>query len=462
MSPRILIVDDEENMRHMLSVLLSEHGYHCELAQDGAEAIEKIRENNFDFVLSDIRMPRMDGPELLREIKNLEYGPPVIMMSAYGTIDTAIETMKQGAYDYITKPFRTDEILLTIKKAEEREGLVKENLRLKSALHGESATSGIITNNKRMKGVIEVIQKVSVYKSTVLITGESGTGKELVARAIHDLSPRASKPFIPVNCGAIPENLLETELFGHVKGAFTDASHTKTGLFEEADGGTILLDEIGELPLSLQVKLLRVLEEEAVRKVGATENVRIDVRVIAATLKDLAEEVKRKKFRADLYYRLNVLTVHVPPLRERKDDIPLLVDFFVKRMNERLGKNVKGFSRKAMADFMTKEWEGNVRELENSVERAMAMADGDMIGEELLPPDADHEMDQSMFCISDDDLSIKNMTRNVEEMMIRRALVKTGGNRTKAAKLLQISHRTLLYKIKEYGVKVETGHEKDE
>jgi two-component system response regulator AtoC len=448
----VLIVDDEENMRHMLSVLLDEEGYECETAMDGEEALLKLTEKSFDFVLCDIRMPKLDGPGLLAEIQKKGIPTTVIMMSAYGTVDTAIETMKQGAYDYIPKPFRTEEVILTLRKAEERGKLVRENVRLKRAVGAEYNFDHIVTRNARMREVLDTIKKVASYKSTVLITGESGTGKELIAKAIHFSSTRSDGPFIPVNCGAIPESLLESELFGHVKGAFTDASFTKKGLFEEADEGTIFLDEIGELPLLLQVKLLRVLEDEEIRKVGDTHQTKINVRVIASTLRNLSEEVKEGRFRSDLFYRLNVLTLQLPPLRERKEDIPVLVENFIKRFNERLGRKIKEATPEAMDILMSSSWEGNVRELENAVERSMALAEGEEINVDNLPPYLRQRKDDGVICIPDSELSIKKVIKDVEEMLIRRALARTRGNRTQAAKLLQISHRALLYKIKDYGI----------
>ncbi|HUT53725.1 MAG TPA: sigma-54 dependent transcriptional regulator [bacterium] len=452
MARKVLIVDDEENMRHMLSVLLSEEGYECGQAADGEEALARLENGSFDFVLCDIRMPKLDGPGLLQRMQEKGIPGAVIMMSAYGTVDTAIETMKQGAYDYIPKPFRADEVILTLKKAEEREKLVHENTTLRRAMGAEYSFDHIISRNPRMREILDTVRKIAAYKSTVLITGESGTGKELIAKAIHYSSTRNGGPFIPVNCGAIPETLIESELFGHVKGAFTDASHTKKGLFEEADGGTIFLDEIGELPLLLQVKLLRVLEDEEIRKVGDTHSTKVNVRVIASTLRNLGEDVKAGRFRSDLYYRLNVLNIQLPPLRERKEDIPVLLDGFILKFNARLGRRIKGVSPEALDLLISSSWEGNVRELENAVERSIALAEGDRILPDNLPPYLRQRKDEGIICIPDSELSIKRVMRDVEEMLIRRALSRTRGNRTQAAKLLQISHRALLYKIKDYGI----------
>ncbi|MCJ7785792.1 MAG: sigma-54 dependent transcriptional regulator, partial [Desulfobacterales bacterium] len=330
---RILVVDDEESFRHMLSVILIKEGYEVETSSNGEEGLQKAAASTYDQILCDIRMPHMDGLAFLREIKKTETEATIIVMSAYGTADIAIEAMKLGAYDYISKPFKPDEIILTLRKAEEREQLRRENQLLRQEVAREYSFENIVSKNEKMQKLFDVIKKVSHYKSTVLITGESGTGKELVARALHYNSNRSKNPFIAVNCGAIPENLLESELFGHAKGAFTDAIRTKKGLFEEADAGTLFLDEIGELPGQLQVKLLRVLQDGEIRRVGETKPIQIDVRIVAATVKDLPKEVNEGRFREDLFYRLNVLPLHIPPLRERKEDIPLLIQHFIGKYN---------------------------------------------------------------------------------------------------------------------------------
>ncbi|MFQ6104725.1 MAG: sigma-54-dependent transcriptional regulator, partial [Candidatus Glassbacteria bacterium] len=352
MRKSVLVVDDEENMRSMLSDILVKEGYEVECSPDGEIALKEMMEKSYDFILCDIKMPRLDGLGLLRALQEKSMDSTIIMMSAYGTIDTAVEAMKLGAYDYISKPFKTDEIILTLLKAEERERLKNENLRLKEEISKEYSFENIVSGSEKMHRVFELIKKIADYKSTVLISGDSGTGKELVARAIHQNSSRKRKPFVAINCGAIPENLLESELFGHVRGAFTDAHRSKTGLFEEANGGTLFLDEIGELPLLLQVKLLRVLQDEEVRRVGDVKAIKVDVRVIAATTRDLAKEVEAGRFRDDLYYRLNVLPIRLPPLKERKEDIPILAEHFIKKFNNRLGLNVSGITQDAL-DFLT-------------------------------------------------------------------------------------------------------------
>jgi two-component system response regulator AtoC len=449
---RILVVDDEESIRLTLSALLSHRGYHVVTAASAKSALKKLDEEDIDFVLADVRMPDMDGIELTREIVNREILITVIVMSAYGSVDNAIEAMKAGAYDYITKPFKTDEVILTLAKAEERESLRRENALLKAEIVGTHDFDGIIARSEAMKKIFKMISKVAEYKSTVLITGESGTGKELVARAIHTNSTRAGAPFVAVNCGAIPETLLESELFGHKRGAFTDAHTDKPGLFTEAQGGTLLLDEVGELPLGLQVKLLRALQEGTVRQLGDTKDTNVDVRIIAATVRDLGEEVKNGRFREDLFYRLNVLPLHLPPLRERTDDIPLLIDHFITRHNARLGTRIKGVNTETERMMMAYNWPGNVRELENTIERAMVLAEGEQITAEDLPDRIRDIRDPIRMTLGSGELSVKKTFRIIEEELIRRALAKTAGNRTLAAKYLEISHRALLYKIKSYEI----------
>jgi len=450
---RILIVDDEENFRHMLSVILVKEGYEVETASNGEEGLQKASTSPFDQILCDIRMPRMDGLEFLKEIQKTEVEVTIIVMSAYGTVDIAIEAMKLGAYDYISKPFKPDEIILTLRKAEEREQLRRENQLLRREVAKEYSFENIVSKNEKMQKIFDVIKKVAQYKSTVLITGESGTGKELVARALHYNSERAQNPFIPINCGAIPENLLESELFGHAKGAFTDAIRTKKGLFEEADGGTLFLDEIGELPGPLQVKLLRVLQEGEIRRIGESKSIKVDVRIVVATVKDLTKEVNEGRFREDLFYRLNVLPIHIPPLRERKEDIPLLIHHFINKYNQSMSKNMAGIDHKALEALMNHKWYGNVRELENTIERAIVLTDRDNIELENLPIEIQEFKEVfQLEPLPDEEVSIKKASKTLEINLIKKALKKTKGNHTHAARLLEISHRALLYKIKEYGI----------
>jgi two-component system response regulator AtoC len=450
---RVLIVDDEESFRHMLSVILIKEGYEVEASSNGEEGLQKVAASPFDHILCDIRMPHMDGLEFLKEMKRTAGEPTIIMMSAYGTMDTAIEAMKLGAYDYISKPFKPDEIILTLRKAEEREQLRKENQLLRKEVGKEYSFENIVSKNEQMQKMFDVIKKVSQYKSTVLITGESGTGKELVARALHYNSDRSQNPFIAVNCGAIPENLLESELFGHAKGAFTDAIRTKKGLFEEADGGTLFLDEIGELPGQLQVKLLRVLQEGEIRRIGESKPIQIDVRIVAATVRDLSKEVNEGRFREDLFYRLNVLPIRIPPLRERKEDIPLLIRHFIGKYNKAMNKNVADIDHNALETLINYKWYGNVRELENTVERAIVLSEKNNIELENLPIEVQNfkeEFQAEQW--PDEEYSIKKTSKILEINLIKKALKKTKGNHTHAAKLLEISHRALLYKIKEYGI----------
>ena len=450
---RVLIVDDEESFRHMLSVILIKEGYEVETSSNGEEGLKKAAASPFDHILCDIRMPHMDGLEFLKEIKKTEGKPTIIMMSAYGTMDTAIEAMKLGAYDYISKPFKPDEIILTLRKAEEREQLRRENQLLRKEVGKEYSFENIVSKNEQMQKMFDVIKKVSQYKSTVLITGESGTGKELVARALHYNSDRSQNPFIAVNCGAIPENLLESELFGHAKGAFTDAIRTKKGLFEEADGGTLFLDEIGDLPGQLQVKLLRVLQDGEIRRIGESKPIQIDVRIVAATVRDLSKEVNEGRFREDLFYRLNVLPIHIPPLRERKEDIPLLIQHFIGKYNQAMNKNVANIDHKALGKLINYRWYGNVRELENTIERAIVLSEKNDIESDNLPIEIQNFKEEfQVEPLPDEEYSIKKTSKILEINLIKKALKKTKGNHTHAAKLLEISHRALLYKIKEYGI----------
>ncbi len=453
LSKKILIIDDEENMLHMLKTILTKEGYAITTATNGKEGLEKNDTDSFTTILCDLRMPGMDGLSFLKAMKEKSSDSTIIMMSAYGSTDSAIEAMKLGAYDYISKPFKPDEIILTLKKAEERERLREENILLKKEIKKEFGFENIITKNGKLLQIFETIRKISDYDTSVLIIGESGTGKELVAKAIHYSSKRSSKSFVAINCGAIPENLLESELFGYVKGAFTDAHQNKRGLFEEANGGTLLLDEIGELPSTLQVKLLRVLQEGEVRKVGDTKQIKLDVRIIAATAKNLVQEVRADRFREDLFYRLNVIQIDIPPLRERKEDIPLLVSHFIKRYTTKHKLKVKTVSSSALNLLLEHNWQGNIRELENAIERAVILSEGSRIDISTLPAyikqlkPAEEEQ-----IIGNDEYSIKKMNRIMEEQLIKKALDKTNGNRTHAAKLLEISHPALLSKMKGFGI----------
>ncbi len=450
---KILVVDDEENIRHMLSLLLRKAGYQTKTVGDGQQALKELLTSNWDMILSDIRMPEMDGHTLLTQIKERGLDTTVIMMSAYGDRDTALEAIQAGAYDYISKPFKKEDVLLTLRKAEERENLRRENKRLRQASQNtERGLGSIISRSEAMERIFRTIRKVATYQTTVLLGGESGTGKELIARATHKLSERAEGPWVAVNCGAIPEALLESELFGHVKGAFTDATRDKPGLFQQANHGTLFLDEIAELPLNLQVKLLRVLQEGEVRPVGDTRSTKLYVRIIAATHQDLAALVKEGKFREDLYYRLAVMPVRLPPLRERTEDIPLLVQHFIEVHNEKLRTGLMQVDSDAMKLMLEYPWPGNVRELENTIERAMVLSDGNLLTPDALPETMTRPHDPLQRLFLRDELSIKKASRELERILIVRALERTDGNRTRACELLEISHRALLYKIKDYGL----------
>ncbi|MBN2032748.1 MAG: sigma-54-dependent Fis family transcriptional regulator [Deltaproteobacteria bacterium] len=450
---RVLVIDDEKNMRHMLQVMLSKAGYEAETAGEGLEGLKKMDLGEFDFVLCDLKMPKMDGMTFLKRAKEKHHEKTFIMMSAYGNIDDAVEAMKIGAYDYIAKPFKTDEVLLTLKKAEERERLKKENISLQKRIdkiEQRYSFGNIIARSEAMRHVFELVKRVADHKTTVLIVGESGTGKDLIARAIHNNGRRGSKPMVSINCGGIPENLLESELFGYKRGAFTDAVKDKPGRFEEAEGGTVFLDEIGELPLPLQVKLLRVLQEEEISPLGGVGSKRIDVRVIAATSKDLNRETQEGRFREDLFYRINVMTIHLPPLRERRGDIPLLVGYFIEMFNKKLQKNIEGLSSESMPILMGYSWPGNIRELENVIERALLIATGRWITPEDLPSRISAESSFLPSILPEDNLSIRKASSRLERDLIGKALEVTGGNRTRAAKILEVSRPKLLAKIKAY------------
>ena len=456
---RALIIDDEEGIRSSLSLLLGDEGYETSSAADAIEALEQARRASFQVVLCDVRMRGRSGLDLLPELIALQPEAIVLVMSAYGDVQQAVEAVRRGAYDYLAKPFQTDELLLAIRKAEEREQLRRENRNLRRELGAGRGSRAIVAASDSMKDVVDLVQRAAEYKTTVLITGESGVGKEVVARTIHDLSDRARQPFVAVNCGAIPEALLESEFFGHARGAFTGASEPKPGLFREADGGTLFLDEIGELPQALQVKLLRVLQEEEVRAVGEPKPVSVDVRIVAATARELEREVAAERFRADLYYRLNVFRIVVPPLRERPQDIPVLADHLLQALSQRVGKAVRPVRGEVLEALCGYAWPGNVRELENCLERALILARGDELTLDVLPfaagpsgPSASHAVSPRGVGSRDEDLSIKRRGRALEERLIRLALERTGGNRTQAARILEISARALQYKIKEYAV----------
>ena len=449
---KILIVDDELGLRHTLTLILGNEGHAMRSAAAGVEALEMLGQEDADIVLCDIRMPGMDGLTFLDRYRASGGRAHVIMMSAYGDDDDALEAMRRGAYDFLQKPFRADQVLLVIRKAIEREGLRREVERLSEEIAVLRGPQGIVGHSDALQQAIALARKVARHRSSVLITGESGTGKELIARLIHDAGPRRDKPFVAVNCAAIPEQLLESELFGHVKGAFTGAVEDRSGLFEEAEGGSLFLDEIGELPVALQVKLLRALQEGEVRSVGDNASRRVDVRVITATSRDLDADVSDGRFRADLFYRINVVRIQLPALRERREDVPELVRHFIGTFNKRLGLSIAGATPAAMQLLMEYPWRGNVRELENVIERAMVLTDGTRIDVEQLPASVRSPGSPATAADTEMDLSVKRRVEQLERTLIERALRQTGGNRTRAAKLLELSHRALLYKIRDYGL----------
>jgi two-component system, NtrC family, response regulator AtoC len=449
----VLIIDDEQGLRHTVSLILGEEGFRTHTASDGEDGLARAIELKPDIILCDVRMPRLGGIEFLERYRAAGGTALVIVMTAYGSMEIAIEAMKKGAYDYLPKPFSPDQVVLALRKAQEREALRREVSRLRNEVGAERRYREIIAKSPAMLRAIEVATKVARHPSPVLITGESGTGKELVARLIHDESDRRDAAFVPVNCGAIPENLLESELFGFVKGAFSGADRDKPGLFEVASGGTLFLDEIGEMPATLQVKLLRVLQENEVRRLGDTRTRDVDTRIVAATNKDLQEAIRENSFRQDLYYRICVVPIHLTPLRQRREDIPLLVRHFVAEYNSKLGLAIGGVSPDAMRLLLEYSWPGNIRELQNTIERAMVLADRGQIDPDDIPTHiTDPVAPADGVELGDDELSVKKHGALLERRLIRTALQRTGGNKTRAAELLELSSRALLYKIREYGL----------
>ncbi|NLH50150.1 MAG: sigma-54-dependent Fis family transcriptional regulator [Myxococcales bacterium] len=444
----VLVVDDEEGLRYTLSVLLKKRGFRVSTAENGKVALDALASLTPDFILCDLRMPEIDGMDFLRRAIQSGFDKPIIMMSAYGTVDEAVEAMRLGAFDYISKPFKRDEIQVVLDRAVEREMLRAENRQLRQDALA-AADREILTDDPRMRELLGLVRKIAAFKTTVLITGESGTGKELIARMIHRHSPRSAGPFIAINCGAIPEHLLESELFGHAKGAFTDAVGSKVGLITAAGGGTLFLDEVGELPLLLQVKLLRVLQEEKLRPVGSNQEIAVDLRVVAATAADLDRLVAEGRFREDLYYRLNVFHLRVPPLRERPADLPLLTRHFIQKIAKQHTLPSCELSPEAARTIEGYSWPGNVRELENAMERAVVLAGGRAIESADLPERVRREQSERLP-IDSGNLSVKQNIREVERRLIEEALQRAHGNKTKAAKMLDLSLRALLYKIKDY------------
>ena len=443
----VLVVDDELEMRTLLQDVLQDEGLRVTVAANGSEALKQLGEEHYAVVLTDLRMQEMQGIDLLREIKRTYPDINVIVMTAFGSVDTAIEAMKEGAYDYLTKPVKNEELLRVTNRAVREAALRREVTLLRREVLKEYSFHQILGKSKPMREIFDLIRRIADSVTNVLITGESGTGKELVAKAIHYNSDRRDAPFVPVNCAAIPDLLLESELFGHLKGAFTDAKADKRGLFEEAQKGTLFLDEISELPVMLQSKLLRAIQEREVRRVGATRSVSVDVRIIAATNVNLAEAIKAKQFREDLYYRLNVIEMRLPPLRERKEDIPLLVEAFLRRCAETRRKGVKGMTESALALLIDYQWPGNVRELENVIERAVTLTLQDQIIPDDLPSTIQGTRGDRRLI--DEATERTRSLGEVEQEYILRIMDKTGGNKYQAAQILGIDRKTLYRKLDE-------------
>jgi two-component system, NtrC family, response regulator AtoC len=461
----VLIADDESNLRKVLCALLARDGHETAAVPSGDQALEMVKGGGIDIVITDLRMPGMDGLELLRAVKPIDPGLPVIVITAHGSVDTAVSAMKEGAFDYITKPFDRDELKLAVRKAASVRAMSQQRLQDSGDAHGRYQ---IIGQSPRMQDIYAIIEKVAATPSTVLITGESGTGKELVATALHENSPRKSKPFIKVNCAAIPKDLMESEFFGYERGAFTGAVGSKPGRFELADGGTLFLDEIAEIPTAMQVKLLRALQESEFERVGGVRSIRVDVRVVAATNRDLQKEIEIQSFREDLFYRLNVVPIALPALRDRREDIPPLVSAFIEKYNKRLNKTVKGISDDALTRLAQYNWPGNIRELENVIERTLLFCEGDLIEGRDLPDDQKSEAGktplpiarlrpETLPAIETGSASMKDIVRQatseLERDLIQKALDETGGNVTRAASLLGISRKGLQNKMKEFGLR---------
>lgn len=453
MYERVLIVDDDDALRESLAMILSAEGYELVSAARGEEALERIDETPVDVVLCDLRMPGIDGFELIPQLCRRLPGVPVILMSAHGTTDLAIEAIERGAYDYLAKPFQPSELLLLLRKTQEREKLRRANQLLQRDVERAVGDRPIVAASEPMIELLELLERTAAYKTTTLLTGESGTGKEVLARAIHAQSPRRNEPFVAVNCGAIGENLLESELFGHMKGSFTGAFQNKEGLFEAADHGTLFLDEIGELPLSLQVKLLRVIQEKTIRRVGGNSDRAIDVRLVSATNRKLEEEVAAGRFREDLYYRLNVIQISLPSLRERVDDIPLLVKHFIDKFSAELGKPIDGMDDEALAALADYAFPGNVRELENIVERAVALARDRVIPFDSLPPTVtDSRGRGDAPRIPPEGVKLESLVDEYERKLLGEALRESGGVKKRAARLLGISFRSFRYRLEKLGL----------
>ncbi len=464
MSEKILVVDDEAGMREFLQIMLEKMGFEVVASPSGEDAINRLENSHFDLIICDLKLPKIGGMEVLRKSKEINPEVPVIMITAFGSPESAVEAMKLGAYDYITKPFKLDEIQLVINKALEKARLLEENIQLRKELKTKYGFDQLVGLSEPMRRIYQLIRQIAPTNSNILISGESGTGKELVAKAIHYNSPRRSHPFLVVNCASIPETLLESELFGHTKGAFTGAYQARRGMFELAHKGTIFLDEIAEMPLSLQAKLLRVIEEKSFRRLGGEEEIRVDVRIITATNRDLEKEVEEGRFREDLYYRLNVIRIHLPPLRERKEDIPILARHFLEKYRRALNKQIKKISQEAEEILLRYHWPGNVRELENTIERAVSLETGEVILPESLPEkirsSSQEFIPSSWVQLPEEGINLEKALEEIEKKLLKEALIRTKGNKTKAAKLLGISFRSFRYRLAKLGLEQNFGREK--
>ncbi|MGQ0555293.1 MAG: sigma-54-dependent transcriptional regulator [Nitrospiraceae bacterium] len=455
---KILVVDDEQGLRDVLSIMLKRAGYAVTSAMDGEEAIELLNKEIFDLVITDLRMPKIDGMEVLKAVKSASPETVVLIITAFASADSAVEAMKQGAYDYLTKPFQVDEVQLIIRNALEKRRLTTENMLLKREMASQSSFAQLVGQSEAMQKVFDVVRKVADSKSNVLICGESGTGKELVARAIHYNSARSVMPFVAVNCSAVPETLLESELFGHMKGSFTGAISNKAGLFEVADGGTIFLDEIGDTTPTIQVKLLRVIQEREFRRVGGNHDVKVDVRVVAATNKDLEKAVADGSFREDLYYRLDVIPIRLPPLRMRTGDIPLLVTHFLERFAKESGKPKPVISQEAMHVLLSHEWRGNVRELENLIERVVAFATAELVTDAevhgwLHRPATQSQHPTMPMDLTDEGLDLEGLINGIEKDLLLKALERSKWVKKKAARMLRLNTRSFRYRLEKYAIK---------
>ena len=455
---RILVADDERSMRELLAIVLRREGYEVVVAENGQTALAVLAKGHVDLLISDIKMPDMSGVEVLRAAKVADAGLPAIMMTAFASTETAVEAMRLGACDYLVKPFDVDELKLKVREKLEARQLRQENVLLKRALHQTHSMAGIIGGSSSMLAVFDLIESVAKTTSTVLVTGESGTGKELVARALHFHSLRRDRPFVALNCGALPETLLESELFGHMRGAFTGADSLKKGLVEVAEGGTIFLDEIGEMTPMMQVKLLRVLQERRFRRVGGTDEISADIRVVAATNQDLPKLVSEGRFREDLYYRINVIPVQLPPLRERREDIPLIAEHFLTKFREQMGKPLVAISGEAMALLEQYHWPGNIRELENVIERAVALERTPTILAESLPlqvqgPQGASQAPGDVSSLPEGGFDLEEHVQNVERRYLAQALERAGGVQVRAAEMLGMSFRSFRYYAKKYNLK---------